>query len=176
MVTATGEARRAELVRRFLELRPVVLATMQAGVPDELRAELSALTSRQLHALAVLPEEGLSMSRLARTLGVTQATASALASRLVAKGLAERAHDGPDRRTVRLTPTAAGRELAWRYLRTQLHAADGVFDRLTDSQARQLLHLLEILANAPPAPHDTAGSNRLSPARPDHGRNQEVAE
>ena len=82
---------------------------------------------------------------------------------------------------MRLAPTAAGRNLAWRYQHLQLHRADGVFDRLTEQQAEQLLHLMEILAADPGPEHTNEHANELPSethhpdhARPSDGRKQEV--
>src|SRR5579875_3041423 len=81
---------RAEILTRFMELRPTVLARMQASVPAELRAGFESVTGRQLQALARLPAEGLTMHDLAARLRVSGAAASVLADKLVSQGLAER--------------------------------------------------------------------------------------
>jgi DNA-binding MarR family transcriptional regulator len=143
------DARRARAVTRFLELRPAVLALMRASAPDELRAGFDSLTPRQLQALALLPDEGIGMQQLATALGITAPTASTLAARLVAQGLAIRI-PGADRRVVRLAPSDRGREMAGRYRQVQRQAADGIFDRLTDRQGQSLLALMEILARELP--------------------------
>jgi DNA-binding MarR family transcriptional regulator len=144
--SAGPAAHRAEAVARFLALRPGVLARMRTSVPDELRAGFDALTPRQLHALAMLPDEGMGMQRLAAELGITAPTASTMAGRLVAQGLAVRMTSPGDRRVVRLAPSERGRELARRYWQAQRQAADAIFDRLTEAQAASLLGLMEILA------------------------------
>lgn len=146
MAPSAPAARRAQAVARFLELRPAVWAMMRASVPDELRAGFDSLTARQLQALALLPDEGLSMHQLATALSITPATATTLAGRLVGQGLALRRPSAEDRRVVRLAPTGRGREMARRYWQVQHQAADVIFDRLTQEQAESLLSLMEILA------------------------------
>ena len=153
---------RVQVVARFLELRPVVLARMRESVPDELRAGFDSLTPRQLHALALLPDEGLGMRQLAAALGVTAATATTLAGRLVSQGLAVRSASAADRRVVRLVPSENGRDLAGRYWQVQRQAAGAIFDRLTGEQAQALLGLMEILARDSPGAAEAPPSPDLS--------------
>lgn len=70
----------------------------------------SGLGGAQLWALSeITRHRGLTMSELAKTLGIRLSTASNLVSRLEELGLVERARAASDQRVVRLTPTAAGR-------------------------------------------------------------------
>jgi|SRR5579875_1246392 len=147
---------RAEIVARFMELRPTVVARMQASIPPELHAELESVTGRQLQALSQLPPEGLTMRQLAASLGITAAAASVLADRLTAQDLAERRTDPGDRRVVRLAPTPQGRGAAERYLEAQRRAVSGLLARLTDEQAAAWLDIMETLAADDP-PGDPPG-------------------
>lgn len=133
-------------VERYLELRPLVRARMEAVVPAELHEEFSRLTSRQLRALLCLPQEGLTMRQLAETLGVMAATASVLADRLVAQGLVERRPEECDRRVVRLVPTASGARLAERANRAQRQVAEALFRQLRDDQVGAFLDAMEAMA------------------------------
>jgi DNA-binding MarR family transcriptional regulator len=155
MPPASQPDRQAQ-VTRFLELSPAVQARMRASVPEELRAGFDSLTPRQLHALALLPDEGLGMSQLAAALGVTAATASTLAGRLVAQELAVRLAGAGDRRVVMLAPSDRGRDMAGRYWQAQRRAAAALFARLTEEQARSLLGVLEVLAADIPGEARTA--------------------
>ena len=139
---------RTRRVDRFLELRPAVAARLRAvaSVPDELREGFDSLTARQLQALAQLPEDGVGMHQLAAALGVTAATASTLAGRLVTQGLAVRGPAPDDRRVVRLAPTERGRDLARRYHEVQRTVAAALFDQLSAGQATALLGIMETLA------------------------------
>lgn len=144
---------------RFLELRPTVLARMQALVPLDLQAELGAATSHQLEALGRLPDAGLTMHQLASSLAISGAAASALADRLVAQGLAERLTSPDDRRVVRLAPTARGRRLAQQHRYAQRRAMVGLMARLDDRQVAAWLDIMETLAadeGEPPAEALTA--------------------
>jgi DNA-binding MarR family transcriptional regulator len=139
-------AGRAAAVERFLELRPAVVARMQASIPAELRAELKPITLHQLQALSTLPAEGMTMHELASSLKISGATASALADRLVAQDLVRRATDPTDRRVVRLVPTAKGRSLARRHREAQRRAVAGLLNLLSDEQVAAWLDIMETLA------------------------------
>ncbi|SRR5579875_1567631 len=141
-------AGRAAAVERFLELRPTVVARMQASVPDELQAELKPITLHQLQALSSLPAEGMTMHELASSLKVSGATASSLADRLVAQGLVRRTTDPTDRRVVRLVPSPKGRSLARRHREAQRRAVAGLLDLLSDDQVAAWLDIMETLAAA----------------------------
>lgn len=146
--TDAGDAAawRDGIVSRFLELRPTLIARMQASIPPELHAELETVTGRQLQALTRLPVEGLTMRRLATTLGVSGAAACVLADRLAAQGLAKRQADPDDRRVVRLVPSKHGRAVAQRYLEAQRHATTALLARLSDEQVTAWIDIMETLA------------------------------
>lgn len=84
----------------------------------------------------------------ARAVGITQATASTLVDALVREGLVVRATDENDRRAVRLTTTAEGREQArtWRELYTE--AAHEMFAGFSDDEKKLLTELLNKLGDA----------------------------
>ncbi|BBZ63527.1 MarR family winged helix-turn-helix transcriptional regulator [Mycolicibacterium monacense] len=84
----------------------------------------------------------------ARAVGITQATASTLVDALVREGLVVRAPDENDRRAVRLTTTAEGREQAraWRELYTE--AAHEMFAGFSDDEKKLLTELLNKLGDA----------------------------
>ncbi len=155
---------REDAVRRYLELRPIVRARLSASVPADLRQEFESITAHQLQALLLLPDEGLSMRRLATALGVMGATASVLADRLVAQGLAVRLADPDDRRVVRLAPSEGGRGLAARAVAQQRRSAADIFDRLSDVQVAAFLDVLETLAAwTPEAPSESPAEAQDEP-------------
>jgi DNA-binding MarR family transcriptional regulator len=148
---------RARAVDRYLQLRPVIKAQLEATVPDDLQREFAKVTAHQVRALVMLPEPGLTMYELASAMGITGATASVLADRLVTHGLITRAQDDSDRRVVRLLLTERGRHLAARYRDAERKQAETMFSRLTDTQVAAWLDVLETLA-APGSGDATAGS------------------
>lgn len=141
---------REAAVDRFLALRPAVMARMNDPVRTEQRSEFESITVHQLKALVRLPAEGLTMHELAGLLGITGATACALADRLVAQGLAERRADYSDRRVVRLCPSPCGSSLAERHRRAQRQGVVALLELLSDSQVAAWLEIMETLAGAPP--------------------------
>jgi DNA-binding MarR family transcriptional regulator len=70
------------------------------------------LAPSDAHALTeIVSEDGLTQRELVDRLRLDRSSVSRLVDRLVARGWVERAN-GPDRRTVRLLPTSAGRRVA----------------------------------------------------------------
>jgi MarR family transcriptional repressor of emrRAB len=100
---------------------------------------------------------GESVEGLRRVLGLSQPATVRTVNRLVADGLIER-RAGPDRRTVALVPTAAGRAAAERILEARAAALEGVLEPLDDDERARLLPLLERLAGA--LAHDRVGAVR----------------
>lgn len=99
---------REALINRILETnRRAQHRYMQLG-GDCLFAEVD-LTMPQLKTLyTVVVGDGVSMSQLARTLGMTLSTATGVVDRLVSQGLVRRDGDPHDRRLVLLRPTEEG--------------------------------------------------------------------
>ncbi|MGH9102720.1 MAG: MarR family transcriptional regulator [Acidimicrobiales bacterium] len=155
-----GRARQ-EAADRFMALQPAVMTRMADSVPDELRPECESVTAHQLKALIRLPADGLTMHQLAADLSVSGATASALADRLVAKGLARRGTDPRDRRVVRLAPSPEGADLAQRWRAARRQMIVGLLDRLRDEQVAAWLDIMETLAAEP--------SPGAAPAEPSPG-------
>lgn len=80
------------------------------AVLRELRGHLSGPPSDRIAVLALHDAgEPVSMGDLALRIGMSPAATSMIGKRLVRDGIAERDHDGPDLRTVRLALTASGR-------------------------------------------------------------------
>jgi DNA-binding MarR family transcriptional regulator len=161
-----GPRRRDRVVERFLELRPTVLARMQASVPADLQAELGTATPHQLQALVLLPEDGLTMHDLAGRLRISGPAACTLADRLVSQDLAQRLASPGDRRIVRLAPTDKGRALAERYREAQRRAVAALLRSLDDRQVAAWVDIMETLAGddepeeAAPASRSLVGARR----------------
>jgi DNA-binding MarR family transcriptional regulator len=101
---------------------------------------------------------GESVESLRRVLGISQPATVRTVNRLEADGLLER-RPGPDRRTVALVLTPAGRAAAERVLKARTTALEGFLAPLDDRERAQLLPLLERLAAA--QAHDRAGAVRV---------------
>ncbi len=103
----------------------------------------------QFRALAFLSHHpGASLSSVADHLGVTLATASTIADRLVRHGLVERAADPRERRRITLTPTAAGLDL-YQQARMATRAKLGhMLEALTAEQLHEIATGLTLLSDA----------------------------
>ncbi|MGH2844363.1 MAG: MarR family transcriptional regulator, partial [Solirubrobacteraceae bacterium] len=154
---------REEVVGRVLELRPAVIARMEASIPTELHAELESVTGRQLQALARVPPEGLTMRQLAKAIGVSGPAACTLADRLAAQGLIDRRADPDDRRVVRLMRSERGDTFAHRYLEAQRYAINALLARLSDEQVVAWVDIMEALAAD--AGDDTDGASDIATTR-----------
>jgi DNA-binding MarR family transcriptional regulator len=147
---SSAAARRA-LIDRMSELKPALDRKMRVRLPEDLQADLQAVTIHQLDALRLLERDGLRMRELARELDISEPASTALADRLVRNGLVERLADPADRRTVRLELSEAGRDLMSRWGTHRRQAMTVAFEVLSDRQLSALIDILETLAAAPPA-------------------------
>ncbi len=88
------------------------------------------------------------LTDLARTVGITQGTASTLTDALVREGLIERFADTSDRRVTLLQTTPTGRRQAEAWAGAYTAAADEVFGVLSDGEQLELTRLLQRLADS----------------------------
>jgi MarR family transcriptional repressor of emrRAB len=125
-----------------------LLGALSLSATDRFRTAVDASLGRGgAHAAALVHLEahpGGSVQALADVLAVSQPAAVKLAERLGADGLVER-RPGPDRRTVALVPTAAGREAAGRILAERAAELDRLLVVLDADEREQLRPLLEKL-------------------------------
>jgi DNA-binding MarR family transcriptional regulator len=87
--------------------------------------------------------EANSISTLCRCIPVDAAAISRQVDRLVAKGYAQRRRSARDRRNVRITLTAAGRELVPRLAHLVYANNDQFAGRLDSAEQAELVRLLE---------------------------------
>lgn len=121
------------------------------------------ITMAQAKLLYVLMAGGeLSMSEIAKRLGVTVSTASGAVDRLVELELLSRSDDPDNRRQVRVSVTPTGmetleqvRELSTRQLRS-------LFERVSDSDLNVITHAIHIMADAAPATNVSSSSLSIS--------------
>jgi DNA-binding MarR family transcriptional regulator len=108
------DAQRETLLELFEEAQRRMMARPDASSAGEwLRLDLS---TNQLKLLLWLCATGAQpMGQIARILGITMPSATALVDRLVEAGLAEREHDTADRRVVRARASTAGVALMTRF-------------------------------------------------------------
>lgn len=114
------------------------------------------LTLAQFRMLVVLQSRGeLSLSRLAEHLAVNPSTALRMADRLTAIGVITRKEHDADRRSVRLTLTAAGRRIVAEVTTRRRVEITTIVAAIPPAQRADLIHALHTFATAggePPAP------------------------
>lgn len=136
-------ADRGARLDRLAELLPAIQTRVRATKPPELTAELGSVTLHQLEAVRLVQPDGLTMSRLAEALDISESAATALVDRLVRHGLIERAEDPEDRRVVRIVPSERSRELADRFVAHQRAVLEEAFVVLDDEDLATLVDLLD---------------------------------
>ena len=135
---------RLHLISDILDLQADMLKRTWVHPPEVwLGADL---TMQQLKVLIVLYAGQASMSQLAESLHVTQATVTGIIDRLLAHGLVRREEDSADRRIVVCNLTEQGQEMMNRLFEAvQIHLKE-VLKRLslgelqTVAQAMNILH------------------------------------
>src|SRR5688500_20397626 len=100
------------------------------------------LTFTQLRALFILGRQPLRVSDLARALGMSLASASALSDRLVRQGLVARQPDPTDRRSVFLHVASPGARVLRRLERAQTSRLTRAVRQMNDSERKALVTTL----------------------------------
>ena len=120
------------------------------------------LTFTQLRALFVLAHRSQRVSDLAKALGMSLASASALGDRLVRQGLVARRRDASDRRSVLLQLTPAGTRILRRIDRAQTAQMTRAIKLMSPAERRAFATTLHAFL-------------RITPATPVATRNARVA-
>jgi DNA-binding MarR family transcriptional regulator len=104
-------------------------------------------TPTQFAALAKLADAGeVSQNRLGRLTAMDPATIKGVISRLVARGLVERAADPQDQRRITLRLTEEGRALVAQLIERARAATQGTLSPLSPAEQRRLVTLLGKIA------------------------------
>jgi len=121
----------------------VAIAARSLGAAGE------EVTLPQYRALVVLASRGPQrVVDLAGFLDVTASTATRMCDRLVRKGLAQRQRSSSDRRTVRVSISAAGRDLVAAVTRRRRREVQAIVARMSSSDREQLVTTLRMFADA----------------------------
>ena len=149
---------RAELIERFLELQPRMRRWFTRATPDDLHAQMGAITVQQMHTLhAIARRGGVTMGELAGCLDAASlSSATQMSDRLVKLGLVERLSDPADRRLVRVVMSQRGRDLLHRREAAWREGVGRLLEALTDEECATLVRLLERAAGPPPTDETTA--------------------
>ena|ERR1017187_1195803 len=142
---ATKRRARELLVDRYCELQPQLQRRFSALVHGDLREDLHAVTEHQRLVLTYLRGQSVTMSELAKQLGVGESAATAVVDRLVRQALVVRSDDPSDRRVVRLALSEEGLSVV-----TELHAracnkTASLLSVLSDDRLGQLVGIMETL-------------------------------
>ena len=154
---ARGPTASAQLIVHELEQ---VLQALRSGIPQEWFT--LGLTMPQLRTLFVLLEEGQArMGILASHIGVSLSGATGIMDHLVEKGLAERAVDPDDRRSVVCRLSPRGRELAERLMRLRRSQWEERLSALTQGELACALLGIEALAKGIARSRDVASTSPM---------------
>jgi DNA-binding MarR family transcriptional regulator len=106
-------------------------------------SELAELSMRQVHYLDIIAGlEQPTASELARELGVTKPSVTAIVNKLVQKGFVKKVQSGDDKRAYFLLLTAKGEEIGRRHRDLHRYIARQFTSRLSAAELRQLVGLL----------------------------------
>ena len=134
------------------ELVDTVLAASRALVAVAARSLAAAgeeVTLPQYRALVVLAARGpQGTADLAAALAVNPSTATRMCDRLIRKGLVRRHRQAGDRRTVRITLTAEGRDLVTEVTRLRRAELARLLGALPSDQHQQVIAAFEAFAAA----------------------------
>ena len=167
---------RAALLRRIIEYSRLYFHRHLALGGGREWAEVD-LTMPQLKMLFVVAaSQGMSMTQLARSVGMTLSTATGVADRLIAQDLARRDSVPDDRRVVLLHPTAEGIALVDRLTQVADAQFAAIAKRLTTeelaivAQASELLYraMLETPRDELTAKADPSASGQRADSWDDH--------
>jgi DNA-binding MarR family transcriptional regulator len=121
----------------------VAIAARSLGAAGE------EVTLPQYRALVVLASRGPQrVVDLAAVLDVNASTATRMCDRLARKGLIRRQRLSTDRRSVRVSISAPGRELVAAVTRRRRREVQAIVERMTPQQSEQLVATLRMFADA----------------------------
>jgi DNA-binding MarR family transcriptional regulator len=136
------------------EIWELLLELSRTQFREHLNATIATfdLSLPQAHALQVLePGNPVPMRELAASLKCDASNITGIVDRLEARGLVERRSDPGDRRVKVLVVTVEGAAVRARLVR-QLYEVPAAITRLSSTEQRTLLDLLQRLVTPPPPP------------------------
>ncbi len=107
------------------------------------------------HALTEIADGGLAQRDLVNRLHLDRSSVSRLVERLVARGWVSRTGDDGDRRTVRLTATPAGQQIAADIAHSRAERFAALLNGIPPDRRSEVLDALRLLTEAA---HDNGGS------------------
>lgn len=134
------------------------------GVAEDM-ARPVGLTAAWWQVLGAVLDEPLSVSGIAREMGITRQSVQRIANILVAEGLAEYLPNPAHRRAKLVRPTDAGREAVARIDPAHARVADKLADELGVERFRETLDTLVRLSEALDSIRGELASRELAPSR-----------
>ncbi len=139
--------RREALLNEAMQTQKRVYLSMQeATVPTWLQLDLSMAQVKTFFLLS--RDQAMTISQVARALGIKSPAASILVDRLVQLGLVDRAEDPEDRRRTYARLTPRGKELMARLRQGAGERVQAWFGRLSDAELAALAQGLQALEAA----------------------------
>ncbi|HMO07838.1 MAG TPA: MarR family transcriptional regulator [Paracoccaceae bacterium] len=126
-----------------------VTRTVESALRDHLRAHDTTLPRFDVMAALWRRREGLTMGELSRLLLVSNGNATAVVDRLERDGFARRMQDETDRRTFRVSLTAAGLAAFETWAEGHEAEVNRLFANLTESEIDTLTRILKRLRETP---------------------------
>jgi DNA-binding MarR family transcriptional regulator len=167
-------ARRTELMAQIVDLEPQMLRVLgPAQARDWVDVDLTMSQLKMLFvlssALGSIGTSGLRVSEVARRLGVTLPTVTAVMDRLVERGLVRRDEDQLDRRQHVCRLTSDGEALLHRLMAGRRSFTNALLEHLDEDELAAFLRGMQVLIVAAERMHAgvSAGDPRLTP--PLHG-------
>ncbi|MGA8248569.1 MAG: MarR family transcriptional regulator [Nocardioides sp.] len=151
---------------RLLDAVTASSAALVAIAVRSVAAGRVPVTVSQHRVLVLLEQHGtLSVTALARHLGVDQSNASRHCSRLVRAGLVHRGRDAQDGRAVELRLTPAGRHQVRAVLAARRQEVERVLRGLPDAAVREVAGALELFRRAADQATEELDSVAAPPSR-----------
>lgn len=105
------------------------------------------LTSSQIKVMASFAEQpGFTMTELSRVHNVSISTMTSMVDRLIQNGLLERRRDERDRRIVRVSMTAKGRQLVKHVMKVRRHELEKFLQELSTGEVTRFVEAIETVA------------------------------
>lgn len=107
------------------------------------------LTAQELHTVMLIGRlDAPRMTELAERGHVTQGTMTVMVNKLVRKGYVQRMRDAGDRRVVRVTLTARGRQADKTHMELHKQVTDRILAALTETEQEQAVQLIRKIVAA----------------------------
>lgn len=139
------------------------LDQMFAGMREDMGMRPTDLSALRMLAIRERRGEEVTPQALARHLGITTASSTALLDRLTEQGHVDRIVHPDDRRSRLVTLTPHARETFFAHFWPRIRAMSDVAERYDDAELAVITDFMHHLADAVARPND--GEHHVSPAR-----------